>query len=88
MKLLTRAIALACLLAGALGAQDVVGRWTGVADTTDEAGTKRQEKQTFEIKSEDGKLSGFLVNRGGTAGTPFQVQQDGAKFQPLRLPRF
>ena len=33
-----------------LQAQDLTGRWTGTAQTTDEAGTKRQESQTFEIK--------------------------------------
>ena len=44
------------LLCGTLSAQDVTGRWTGVADTTDEASTKRQERQSFEIKSADGKL--------------------------------
>jgi YVTN family beta-propeller protein len=59
---------------------DVSGRWTGTADTTDEAGTKRQEKQTFEFKSEGGKLTGFRVNRAGTGGSQVGVQRDGAKF--------
>jgi hypothetical protein len=65
---------------GTLGAQDVVGRWVGTADTTDEGGTKRQEKQTLEIKSEDGKLTGLLVSRSGNGGIAFQVQQDGVRF--------
>ena len=55
------------------------GRWVGVASTTDEAGTKRQERQTLEIKSDDGKLSGRMVTRTGP-GFPLQVQQDGARF--------
>ena len=80
MKIWTRAIAVALLAAGALAAQDIVGRWVGTADTTDEGGAKRQEKQTLEIKSEDGKLTGLLVSRSGNGGIAFQVQQDGAKF--------
>jgi hypothetical protein len=80
MNHLTRAIAVTFLITGALAAQDIVGRWVGTADTTDEGGTKRQEKQTLEIKSEDGKLAGMLVSRSGNGGIPFQVQQDGAKF--------
>src|SRR3954447_3039177 len=79
MNRLARMCALSLLISGALAAQDVVGRWAGVADTTDEAGTKRQERQTLEIKSEDGKLSGLLVGRSGNGGIPLQVQQDGAK---------
>jgi hypothetical protein len=79
MNRLARICALSLLISGALAAQDVVGRWAGVADTTDEAGTKRQERQTLEIKSEDGKLSGLLVGRSGNGGIPLQVQQDGAK---------
>ena len=80
MIYLTRAIALTFLITGILAAQDVVGRWVGTADTIDEAGVKRQEKQTLEIKSEDGKLTGMLVSRSGNGGIPFQVQQDGGKF--------
>src|ERR1043166_2424273 len=74
-----RAIAIAFLITGTLAGQDVTGRWAGVADTTDEAGTKRQERQTLEIKSEDGKLTGRMGSRSGAGGTPLQVQQDGAK---------
>jgi hypothetical protein len=79
MKLFTKVIATTFLMCSALAAQDIVGRWAGVADTTDEQGTKRQERQTLEIKSEDGKLTGRMVNRSGTGGTPLQVQQDGGK---------
>jgi hypothetical protein len=70
MNHLSRAIAVTFLITGAVAAQDIVGRWVGTADTTDEGGTKRQEKQTFEIKSEDGKLTGMLVSRSGTAAFP------------------
>ena len=66
-------------ISGALGAQSLVGRWTGVADSTDEAGTKRQEKQTFEFKSEGGKVTGVRLNRAGTGGSAVEVQQDGGK---------
>lgn len=79
MKTTSRLIAITFLITGTLAAQDVTGRWAGVADTTDEQGTKRQERQTVEIKSEDGKLSGRMVNRSGTGGMALQVQQDGAK---------
>ena len=71
--------AIALLTCGAAAAQDLTGRWTGVAESTDEAGTKRQEKQTLEIKSEDGKLTGMMVSRSGKGGTPLQVHQDGGK---------
>jgi hypothetical protein len=80
MNHLTKAIGVALLMTGVLAAQEIAGRWTGTADTTDEAGTKRQEKQILEIKSEDGKLTGMLVNRSGKGGIAFQVQQDGSKF--------
>jgi hypothetical protein len=67
------------LISGSLFAQDIVGRWTGVADTTDEAGTKRQEKHTFDIKNEDGKLSGQQMGRDGKPGRTLDVQVDGGK---------
>ena len=71
------------LLLAALSAQvanpDVVGRWTGVADTTDEAGTKRQEKQTLEIRLEEGKLTGYRIDKNGKPGPKMDVQQAGAK---------
>lgn len=73
------ALTLALLIASTLSAQDLVGRWTGVAESTDEAGTKRQESQTFEIKREDGKLTGIRVNRNGNGGTAIEIQQEGNK---------
>ena len=74
-----RLFATILLISTSLFAQDIAGRWTGTADTTDEAGTKRQEKQTFEFKSEDGKISGIQINRNGTPGRTLDVQQDGGK---------
>jgi hypothetical protein len=85
MKLAIKAIALGFLLFAfaALNAQapnpDVTGRWTGTADTTDEAGTKRQEKQTLEIRIEEGKLTGYRVDKNGKTGAKVDVQQAGAK---------
>ena len=73
------ALTLALLIASTLSAQDLVGRWTGVAESTDEAGTKRQESQTFEIKREDGKLTGIRLNRNGNGGTAIEIQQEGNK---------
>jgi hypothetical protein len=73
MKSSTRLSALAFLLVAGLAAQapnpDIAGRWTGVADTTDEAGTKRQEKQTIDIRMEDGKLTGNQIDRPGSPGS-------------------
>jgi len=80
MKRFAKVVAVAILISGALAAQDIAGRWVGVADTTDKGGTKRQEKQTLDIRNEDGKLTGMLVNKSGNGGIAFQVQQDGAKF--------
>ena len=83
MRFPARFFALAALLAAGLAAQapnpDVTGRWTGIADTTDEAGTKRQEKQTLEIRTEDGKLTGNRIDGNGKAGLKLDVQQAGAK---------
>jgi hypothetical protein len=79
MKFITRVVAIGFLISGELTAQDIAGRWVGVADTTDEGGTKRQEKQTIEIKSEDGKLTGIRFNRNGNGGILVEVQQVGAK---------
>ena len=64
----------------AANAQDIAGRWTGAASTIDEAGTKRQEAHNFEIKSEDGKFTGVMLNKTGNGGRAVQIQQDGAKF--------
>ena len=83
MKSASKVLALAFLLVTGLTAQapnpDISGRWTGVADTTDEAGTKRQEKQTIEIRVEDGKLTGNRIDRNGKAGLKLDVQQAGPK---------
>ena len=83
MNFVARLFALAVLLSAVLAAQspnpDITGRWTGVADTTDEAGTKRQEKQTLEIRSEDGKLTGNRIDNAGKRGLKLEVQQAGPK---------
>jgi hypothetical protein len=83
MKFATRLFVLGFLLAAGLAAQatnpDLTGRWTGVADTTDEAGTKRQEKQTLEIRMEDGKLAGYRIDKNGKPGAKMDAQQAGAK---------
>jgi len=76
------------LICGTLGAHDLNGRWAGVADTTDEAGVKRQEKQGFEIKVEDGKLTAASIGRNGNPGAPLQIQQDGDKFNLYRFLAF
>ena len=83
MKPAARTFALVFLLMAGLAAQapnpDITGKWTGVADTTDEAGTKRQEKQTLEIRMEGGKLVGYRIDRNGKPGPKIDVQQAGAK---------
>jgi hypothetical protein len=87
MKFATRLFAVGFLLCAGIAAQapgpapnpDITGRWTGVADTTDETGTKRQEKQTVEIRLEDGKLTGNRIDKTGKAGLKLDVQQAGAK---------
>ena len=73
------------LICGSLSAQDLAGRWTGVADTTDEANTKRQERQSFEIMSQDGKLTAFSIGRNGGPGAALQIQQDGTKINLYRF---
>jgi hypothetical protein len=85
MTFRTRFLIVACFVCGTLSAQDVVGRWTGVADTTDEGNTKRQEQQSFEIKNTDGKLTAFSVGRNGNQGAALQVQQDGGKINLYRF---
>jgi type 1 fimbria pilin len=80
MKLFAQVAAIAIFISGALNAQEIAVRWIGVADTTDEGGTKRQESQTVEIRNEDGKLTGSTIGKTGKAGTPFKVEQDGARF--------
>src|SRR5438132_671023 len=80
MKSYIKVIAIAFVACGLVAAQDVTGRWVGTADTTDEAGTKRMEKHTIDIKmGEDGKLTGLSVSRSGTGGTPLKVLTDGGK---------
>ncbi len=83
MKFVVNLIVLAGLLSASLAAQapnpDVTGRWLGAADTTDEAGTKRQEKQTLEIRLEDGKLNAYRLGKDGKLSAKMEVQQTGAK---------
>jgi len=83
MKFAARLLAVAFILASVLSAQspnsDIVGRWTGIANTTDEAGTKRQEKQSVEIRLEDGKLTGNRLDKDGKPGLKLDVQQAGSK---------
>ena len=83
MKFSASLLAVALSLATTLSAQspnsDIVGRWTGIADTTDEAGTKRQEKQSLEIRLEDGKLTGNRLDKDGKPGLKIDVQQAGSK---------
>jgi len=83
MSSTTRLFVLSFLLVTGLAAQtpnpDISGRWSGVADTTDEAGTKRQEQQTLEIRMEDGKLTGNRIDKAGKAGLKLDVQQAGTK---------
>ena len=92
MKLAARLFALGFLLAGGLAAQapnpDVTGRWTGVADTTDEAGTRRQEKQTLEIRMEDGKLAGYRIDKNGKPGAEDGCAAGGGESEPLFLSGF
>ncbi len=78
-----KVIALSFLIAAGLAAQtpapNITGRWTGVADSTDEAGTTRHEKQTIEIRMEDGKLTGNRIDKSGKSGLKLDVQQAGPK---------
>lgn len=72
-------IFLVCGLAAQEVNPNVTGKWTGTAETVDEAGTKRLEKQTIEIRMEDGKLTGNRVDKNGKPGLTLDVQQAGAK---------
>jgi hypothetical protein len=78
-------IIIAGLTCGIASAQEITGRWRGVADTTDEGNTKRQEQQGFEITSVDNKLTAFSIARNGNQGAPLQIQQDGAKINLYRF---
>jgi len=80
-----RFIIVASFLCGTLSAQDITGRWTGVADTTDEASTKRQERQSFEIKIVDGKPTAASIGRNGNPGAALKIQQDGPKINLYRF---
>ena len=84
MKFPIGILAVAIAAGSAALAQDFAGRWVGVADTIDEAGTKRQERHTIEIKNEDGKLSAMRMGRNGK-GSVVQVQTDGAKLQLIEF---
>lgn len=81
--LATRMFVLSLLLIIRMTAQppepDLTGRWSGVAETTDEVGTKRQEKQILEIRREAGKLTGNRIDKAGKSGLKLDVQQAGAK---------
>ena len=83
MKFASTLFALNFLLVAGLAAQtpnpDITGKWTGVADTTDEAGKKRQEKQSIEIRMENGNLTGNRIDRNGKPGLKLDVQQAGTK---------
>lgn len=85
MTFAVRCLIVAGLVCGALCAQDITGRWSGVADTTDEGATKRQEQQSFEVKMTDGKLTAMSIGKDGKPGAPLQIQQDGAKFNLYRF---
>ena len=78
-------VVIAGFICGTLSAQAITGRWTGVADTTDEASTKRQEQQSFEIKNADGKPTAVSIGRNGNAGASLQIQQDGTKINLYRF---
>ncbi len=82
---MTPTLLLALLACSLALAQDFTGRWTGVADTIDETGEKRQERHTLEIKSEDGKLTAARIGKNGKAGAAMQVQTDGAKIQLIEF---
>jgi hypothetical protein len=85
MSFLARFMIVASFLGSMLSAQDITGRWTGVADTTDEQGTKRQERQSFEIKLVDGKLTANSIGRSGNPGAALKIQQDGGKINLYRF---
>ena len=78
-------LGLALFALSAAFAQEFVGRWSGVADTIDETGVKRQEQHTIELKSEDGKLTAARIGKNGKAGAAMQVQTDGPKVQLIEF---
>ena len=85
MTLRARFFIVAALVCGTLSAQDIAARWTGVADTTDEGNTRRQEPQSFEVKMVDGKLAAVSIDKDGKPGAPLKIEQDGAKFNLYRF---
>jgi hypothetical protein len=85
MTFAVRCLIAIALLCGVLSAQDITGRWTGIADTTDEGATKRQEQQSFEVRMTDGKLTAVSIGKDGKPGAPLDIQQDGAKFNLYRF---
>jgi len=70
---------IAVQLVAQTNAPDITGRWTGIAETTDEAGTKRQENQPLDIRMEEGKLTGNRIDKMGKPGLKLDVQQAGPK---------
>jgi len=87
MRLITKTIAIACLVTGALAAQgiDITGRWSGTAETIDDAGTKRSELHNIDIKMVDGKLVAIRLNRTGTGGSNLVINQVGTKVNLYEL---
>ncbi|HEY4086586.1 MAG TPA: hypothetical protein VGM43_11645 [Bryobacteraceae bacterium] len=85
MTFAIRCLIVAALLCGIVSAQDITGRWTGFADTTDEGATKRHEQQSFEVRMTDGKLTAVSIGKDGNPGAPLDIQQDGAKFNLYRF---
>ena len=90
MTFSARYFVIATLLCGALScrtaaAQDISGRWSGVADTTDEGNTKRQEPQSFEVKTIDGKLTAVSIGKDGKPGAVLKIEQDGTKVNLYRF---
>src|ERR1051325_2514942 len=71
-----RFVIVASLISGTLSAKDTTGRWTGVADTTDEASTRRQEPQSFEINIADGKLTAISIGRNDTRSATVPITRD------------
>jgi hypothetical protein len=85
MTFAARYFVIASLICGMAAAQDVSGRWGGVADTTDEGNTRRQEPQSFEVKIADGKLTAVSIGKDGKPGAALKIEQDGAKVNLYRF---
>ncbi len=78
-RLFTLTVLLSLALVAQPAAPDITGRWTGIAQSTDEAGTKRNEKHTIEIRQENGKLTATRIDKTGKPGPKLDIQQSGAK---------